>query len=134
MSGAIKAYDSTLHQSNQGPGVHRQSGGDGAPGAMTLAYTSMGPSAPRWLSLKFTAVLLNFSVLPTQGLSPGRKGLLPSPGDEVSTDPSSGGKKLQTDRSHRYGEALRVGGGAGEMNEWGGEGFQSGLWGDMTQG
>lgn len=101
MSGAIKAYDSRLHQSNQGPGVHRQSGGRRRTDAMYASPTLHlhgPPSAPRWLSLKFTAIPLNFSILPTQGLSPGRKGLLPSLVYELSTDPFRVEGERTTDR------------------------------------
>lgn len=82
MSGAIKAYDSRLHQSNQGPWVHPSLGELGWDAAempwttLLLPYTSMGLSASRWLPLKFTAVLLNFSIFPTPCLYQG-KGLLP---------------------------------------------------------
>lgn len=53
MSGAIKAYDSRLHQSNQGPRVHRslrEQRRDGAGMLWTtlpVPHTSMGLSAQR---------------------------------------------------------------------------------------
>lgn len=66
MSGAIKAYDSRLHKSNQGPWVHpslREGtwGGAGSVGTH-LPLPEMGLSTQRWLE-SFPSLSLTLSIL-----------------------------------------------------------------------